>query len=456
MAQKRTKSYSIDMCSGPILPKLLRFTIPLVCSSMLQLLFNTADIIVVGRFAGDNSLAAVGSTSPLINLLVNLFMGLSVGANILAAKHFGGKDDKSLQDTVHTAIALSLVSGVIITAVGFFGARGLLVLMQSPPEVLELAVLYLRIYFLGMTATMLYNFGAALLRAVGDTQRPLYYLTFSGVINVVLNLIFVIVFHMGVAGVALATVIAQCISAALVIRCLIRETGAIHLDLQKLKLHPIPLKQILRVGLPAGLQGVLFSLSNVVIQSSVNTFGETVVAGASAASSVENFQYIAMNSIHHAAISFTSQNYGAGNYQRIRRVFFISQACVIVVGLSMGGLLLYFAPTILRLYTTSAFVMTHALVRMRILCATYFLCGMMDVAVGVLRGVGQSVLPMLVSLVGVCGLRLLWVATVFQIPRLHTINTVYTAYPISWGLTALVHFISIYFVMKQVKQHLNA
>ena len=443
------------MCSGPILPKLLRFTIPLICSSMLQLLFNTADIIVEGRFAGDNSLAAVGSTSSLINLLVNLFMGLSVGATILAAKHFGGRDDKSLHETVHTAMAMSLISGLAITVIGFFGARRILILMQSPPEVLELAVLYLRIYFLGMTATMLYNFGAALLRAVGDTQRPLYYLTLSGVVNVVLNLIFVIVFHMDVAGVALATVIAQCISAALVVRCLIKETGAIHLDLRKLKLYPIPLKQILRVGLPAGLQGVLFSLSNVVIQSSVNTFGETVVAGASAASSVENFIYIAMNSIHHATISFTSQNYGAGNYQRIRRVFFIAEGCVIVVGLLMGGLILYFATTILKLYTTSAFVMTHALVRMRILCATYFLCGMMDVAVGALRGVGQSVMPMLVSLVGVCGLRLLWVATVFQIPRFRTINTIYTAYPLSWAITTLVHFICLYFVMKQVKKHLT-
>ncbi|MBQ7778088.1 MAG: MATE family efflux transporter [Oscillibacter sp.] len=456
MVRNRTKSYSMDMCSGPILPKLLRFTVPLICSSMLQLLFNTADIIVVGRFAGENSLAAVGSTSSLINLLVNLFMGLSVGANILAAKHFGGKDDKALHETVHTAMALSLISGLAVTMVGLFGARWILVLMQSPPEVLELAVLYLRIYFLGMTATMLYNFGAALLRAVGDTQRPLYYLTLSGVVNVVLNLVFVIVFHMDVAGVALATVIAQCISAVLVVRCLIRETGAIHLDLRKLKIYAVPLKQILRVGLPAGLQGVLFSLSNVVIQSSINTFGEMVVAGTSAASSVENFLYIAMNSIHHATISFTSQNYGAGQYKRIRRIFFIAEGCVIVVGLTMGGLLLRFATTVLKLYTTNPFVVTHALVRMRILCATYFLCGMMDVAVGLLRGVGQSVLPMLVSLVGVCGLRLLWVATIFQIPQFHTINTVYTAYPISWAVTAIVHFISVYFVLKQVKKQFES
>lgn len=453
MAQR---SYSIDMCTGPILPKLLRFTLPLVCSSMLQLLFNTADIIVVGRFAGDNSLAAVGSTSSLINLLVNLFMGLSVGANILAAKHFGAKEEKGLHETVHTAMLLSIISGLFITVVGVFGARAILELMQSPPDVLELAVVYLRIYFLGMTATMLYNFGAALLRAVGDTQRPLYYLSFSGVVNVVLNLIFVIVFHMDVAGVALATVIAQCISAFLVVRCLMKESGAIRLELRKLKIYSTPLRQILRVGLPSGLQGVLFSLSNVVIQSSVNSFGETVVAGNSAANSVENFVYIAMNGIHHATISFTSQNYGAGQYRRIWRIFFISEACVLTVGLVLGNAALYFGTTLLKLYTTSPFVMNHALVRMRILCSLYFLCGMMDVAVGTLRGIGHAVLPMLVSLIGACGLRLLWIATIFQIPAFHSIGTIYWSYPITWGLTTFAHCICIFFAMKQVKKQLNA
>ena len=452
MAQ--AKSYSIDMCSGPILPKLLRFSLPLMCSSMLQLMFNTADIIVVGRFAGRASLAAVGSTSSLINLLVNLFMGLSVGANILAAKCFGAKDEKGVHETVHTAILLSIFSGLFVTVIGVVGARKILQLMQSPPEVLDLAVLYLRIYFLGMIPTMLYNFGAALLRAVGDTRRPLYYLSLAGVVNVVLNLFFVIVLKMDVAGVALATIIAQAISAFLVVRCLIRESGTIHLDLRKLRIDPRSLRLILQVGLPAGLQSVLFSFSNVVIQSSVNSFGEMVVAGNSAAQSVEAFIYAAMNSIHQAAISFTSQNYGAGHYRRIWRVMLFSQLCVIATGLILGNTFLFFGTRILRLYTTDPFVMTHALVRMRILCTTYFLCGIMDVAVGTLRGIGQSVLPMIVSLVGACGLRLVWIATVFQIPVYHTINTVYWSYPVSWGLTALAHFICIFFAMKKVKRQL--
>jgi len=450
----RTKSYSIDMCNGPILPKLLRFALPLICSSMLQLLFNAADVIVVGRFAGDNSLAAVGSTSSLINLLVNLFMGLSVGANIVAAKCFGSKDEKGLHEAVHTSILLSILSGLIITVIGVFGARKILQLMQSPPEVLELAALYLRIYFLGMIPTMLYNFGAALLRAAGDTQRPLYYLSLAGLINVVLNLFFVVVLKMDVAGVALATIIAQTISALLVIRCLLHESGAIRLEIQKLRIYPRMLRQILRVGLPAGLQSVLFSLSNVVIQSSINSFGEIVVAGNSAASSIENFVYVAMNAIHQAAISFTSQNYGAGKYRRIWRVLFLSQLCAIVIGLILGNLVVFFGPQLLRLYTTNPFVMTHALVRMRILCVTYFICGIMDVAVGTLRGIGQSVLPMIVSLVGVCGLRLIWISTVFKIPVYHTINTVYYSYPLSWAITAIAHLICIFFAMRKVKRQL--
>ena len=453
MAQK---TYSIDMCTGAILPKMLRFSLPLICSGLLQLLFNTADIIVVGRFAGDNSLAAVGSTTSLIHLLVNLFMGLSTGASILAARHFGAREDDEVHRTVHTAILLSLISGAALSLIGVLGAPSILRLMKSPPDVLPLSILYLRIYFLGMPATMLYNFGAALLRAAGDTRRPLYYLTFAGIVNVTLNLFFVIVLHMDVAGVALATIIAQCISAALVIRCLVQETSAFHLNLHCLRIYPDKFRQILQIGVPAGLQGVLFSLSNVVIQSSVNSFGETVVAGNSAASSVENFVYIAMNGIHHATISFTSQNYGAGNYRRIWRIFFISEACVLTVGLVLGNTALYFGTTLLKLYTTSPFVMTHALVRMRILCTLYFLCGTMDVAVGTLRGIGHAVLPMLVSLIGACGLRLLWIATIFQIPSFHSISTIYWSYPISWGLTTLAHCICIFFAMKKVKRQLNA
>ena len=454
MAQSQVKRYSIDMCSGPILPKMLRFAIPLMCSSMLQLLFNAADVIVVGRFAGDNSLAAVGSTTALINLLTNLFLGLSIGANILAARHFGAREDEELSKTVHTSMLLSVLSGVLLTAVGVAGAKQILTWMQSPPEVLKLSALYLRIYFLGMTATMLYNFGAALLRAVGDTRRPLYYLSAAGVINVALNLLFVIVWKLDVAGVALATVISQCISAFLVVRCLMKESGAIRLEPRLLKLHPAKLRQILRVGLPAGFQGILFSLSNVVIQSSINTFGETVVAGGSAASSVENFVYVAMNAFHQANVSFTSQNLGAGNYRRIWRVLALAQCCVIVVGLLMGCGTVFFGPRLLRRYTHSPAVIDCAMQRLYIVCLPYAICGIMDVAVGTLRGIGYSVLPMIVTLVGACGLRLVWIATIFQIPAFHTIETVYWSYPISWIITGAAHFICIFFAMRHLKRRM--
>ena len=289
MMRSAKKTYEIDMLHGAILPKLLRFAVPLTLSTMLQLLFNAADVVVVGRWAGDNSLAAVGSNTSLIALLTNMFLGLSIGANILAARYFGAHEDEELSKTVHTSILLSLYSGVFLTVVGILGARTILIWMQCPANVLDLATLYLRIYFAGMTATMLYNFGAALLRASGDTQRPLYYLFASGVVNVILNLVFVIYFHMDVAGVALATVISQCISASLVLRCMVKDTGPLHLDLKKMRLHPQAMRQILRIGLPAGFQVILFSLSNVVIQSAINSFGSAVVAGNSAASNLEGF-----------------------------------------------------------------------------------------------------------------------------------------------------------------------
>ena len=296
---------------------MLIFTIPLMCSSILQLLFNAADIVVVGRFAGDNSLAAVGSNTALINLLTNLFVGLSIGANVAAARFYGAKQDGEVKKTVHTAMLLSIFSGIILTVIGVIGARQILIWMQTPSEVLELAVLYLRIYFVGMTGTMIYNFGSALLRAVGDTKRPLYYLFGAGCVNIVLNLLFVICFHMDVAGVALATVISEAISALLVLRCMIKEKGSIHLELRELHIYPDKFVQILKVGLPAGFQGIVFALSNVVIQSSINLFGATVVAGNSAAANIEGFVYMAMNSFYQATISFTSQNFGAGKQERI-------------------------------------------------------------------------------------------------------------------------------------------
>lgn len=454
MARDLRKTYEIDMCSGAILPKLLQFTLPLMFSSILQLLFNAADIIVVGRWAGDNSLAAVGSNTSIINLLVNLFIGLSVGANILAARLFGAGEKEGLRQTVHTAILLSFVSGVLLAVVGACGARTVLIWMQSPPEVRGLATVYLRIYFLGMPATMLYNFGAALLRAVGDTRRPLYYLFTAGIVNVVLNLFFVIVCHLDVAGVAIATVVSQCISAALVIRCMIREQGAVHLDLRQLRIWPVRLKQILQVGLPAGFQGMLFALSNVVIQSSVNSFGEIIVAGNAAASNIETFVYASMNAFHQASTSFTSQNVGAGRYERIRPILLRAQGCVIAAGVILGGLATYFGPQLLGIYSDSPAVISAGMNRLGIVCTTYALCGMMDVMVGSLRGLGYSVMPMVVSLMGACLLRLIWVATIFQIPQFHTVQTIYWSYPVSWGLTFSVHLICFLWAMQRLKRHL--
>lgn len=448
------KSYEMDMCSGPILPKMLRFTLPLMFSSLLQLLFNAADIIVVGRFAGDNSMAAVGSTAYLINLFVNLFIGISVGANILASRLYGAQDKEGLHQTVHTAMLFSLSSGLVLAVVGCISARQLLVLMQSPPEVIDLATLYLRIYFWGMPAAMLYNFGAALLRAVGDTKRALYYLLFAGVINVALNLFLVIVCKLDVAGVAIATVTSHCISAALVVRCLVQETGAVHLDLRQLRIHQLRLKQILQVGLPAGLQSVVFALSNVVIQSSVNSFGEIVVAGNSASHNMEQFIYTCMNAFYQAVISFVSQNLGAGNYRRILRSTLTGIACVLTVGIPLAMLARTFAPQLLRIYSDSPEVIAAGVNRASIMLLLYVVAGIMEVMAGAVRGIGYSLLPMVVSLIGACGLRLVWIATVFQIPAYHSISTVYWSYPISWSLTFLAHTVCFIWGMKKLKHTL--
>lgn len=450
MKKREKKKYEIDMCSGSIFKKMLLFAVPLMFSSILQLLFNAADVVVVGRYAGDNSLAAVGSNTSLINLLTNLFVGLSVGANVLIAHYYGAKEKEDLKKAVHTVVAISIVSGILLTIVGVIGARQFLIWMDTPENVLDLAVTYLRIYFAGITATMIYNFGAAILRAVGDTKRPLYYLLLAGVVNVVLNLIFVIKFNMDVAGVALATVISQCISAFLIIRCLIKETGAIHLELKALKIDRGNLLKILKVGLPAGFQGVLFSLSNVVIQSSVNGFGEITVAGNSAAANLEGFVYMAMNAFHQAAISFTSQNVGAGKYSRINKVLYVAQTYVVAVGLSLGLLVIAFGRPLLGIYSDNSVVIEAGLVRLKYVVTVYFLCGMMDVMVGSLRGLGYAVMPMIVSLMGACGLRLIWIATIFQIPKFHTIDMVYITYPVTWFITFLAHVICFMIVRRKL------
>lgn len=455
-ANEEKKKYQMDMCNGSVLKKMLLFAIPLMCSSILQLLFNAADIIVVGRYAGDNSLAAVGSNTSIINLLTNLFIGLSIGANVLVARFFGAKQEKELKHTVHTAMTLSIISGIILTIVGVVGARQILIWMKSPEEVLDLATTYLRIYFLGMTATMVYNFGSAILRAVGDTKRPLYFLMFSGVINVVLNLIFVILLNMDVAGVALATVISQCISALLVLRCLMKEQSGIRLELKSLQIHPMILLKILQIGLPAGFQGVIFAIANVTIQSAINSFGAIEVAGNSAASNIEGFVYMSMNAFYQSAISFTSQNIGAGKVERINKILISAQLLVLVVGLVMGNGAVLFAEELLGFYSKNPEVIAAGTVRLKCICSLYALCGMMDVMVGMLRGLGYSIMPMIVSLIGACALRLIWLATLFQMEQFHTVKMIYITYPVSWTITLLAHMICFTIVWLRIKRKWSA
>ena len=449
---KAAGSYKIDMCTGPILPKMLRFALPLMASSLLQLLFNAADIIVVGQFCGDIYTAAVGSNGSLINLLTNFFIGLSVGTNVLAARYFGADNHKDLSETVHTSMLISVISGVFLTIVGLFAAGELLKIMNTPENVLGLATEYLEIYFLGVTATTIYNFGSALLRAIGDPKLPLYYLFISGVLNVVLNLFFVIVFDLDVAGVAIATVISQITSAVLVVRCLMRETGGIKLVVKKLHIHRDKLLQIFQIGLPAGIQGTLFSLSNVVIQSSINLFGDNVVSGNADAANIEGFVYVAMNAFYQAVISFTSQNLGRRNFDRIKRSLLIGLACVTVTGVLLGLVLIFFGRELMGIYTSTEVVIEVGLERFAYVGSIYFLCGIMDCLVGGLRGIGYSFAPMVVSLMGACVLRLVWIATVFNIPEYHVVETVYISYPISWIVTAAVHAVCFIFLFRRVKR----
>ena len=435
----KVKAYTMDMTEGPVLTKILMFSIPLMFSSVLQILFNAADIVVVGKFVGDTALAAVGSNSALINLVTNLFIGLSIGANVIVARYFGGKQDENTSIAVHTSIALGFISGIILTLIGIIGAPFFLRIMLTPEDVLPQAVLYLRILFAGITSMMLYNFGSAVLRAVGDTKRPLYFLLLAGIINVILNLFFVIVLKMSVAGVALATILSQALSCVLVLWCLTKEDSAIKLNFRKIRINKIKFIQILKIGLPAGFQGVVFALSNTVIQSSVNSFGSVVMAGSAAAQNIEGIVYFAMNSFYQATISFTSQCYGAKKFARINRVLAMSLLCVIAAGLICGHGLLFSGYRILGIFSSNSQVIVAGMNRLSVILSTYFLCGIMDVLVGALRGIGYSVLPMVVSLVGSCLLRLLWLATVFQMERFHTTTTVYLSYPISWAITLSVH-----------------
>ncbi len=442
------KSYEIDMCNCNLLSGILRFAFPLMCSGILQLLFNAADIVVVGQYAGSNAMAAVGSTSALINLLVNFFIGISVGANVLLARSCGENNLEAGQKTVETSLLTGLCGGLFLTVLGILAARPLLVQMGTPPEVLEQAVLYMRLYFLGMPASMIYNFGAALLRAVGDTRRPLYFLLLSGIINVICNLFFVIALHWDVAGVAVATVISQCISAGLILFCLAQTDGVCHVHLRNLHFSRWAFLQMMRIGVPAGLQSMIFNFSNVLIQSSINSFGAIVMAGNTAAANIEGFVYTSMNAFYQTNLSFTSQNLGAKNYARINRILLTCLGLVFVVGLVLGQGAYRFGRSLLRIYSSESAVIDAGMIRLSVVGAFYFPCGMMDVSAGSVRGMGYSVLPMLVSLVGACLLRIVWIYTIFR--AFPTLKVLYLSYPVTWVLTLAAHLLCFLIIRHKV------
>ncbi|MBE6958877.1 MAG: MATE family efflux transporter [Ruminococcaceae bacterium] len=444
------KKHQQSMLQGPIFPSIVAYTVPIILTSLLQLLFNAADLVVVGRFCGSQSVAAVGATSSITNLVVNLFIGLSVGAGVSMAHAIGSRDEKAMHRTVHTALPMAVISGVILTIVGISLAETFLTWMDTPPEVLPLSTLYMQVYFAGMTFNMVYNFSAALLRAAGDTKSPLIFLTIAGVINVVLNVIFVTLFQMNVAGVALATTISQGVSAVLVVIALMRRTDASRLYLKKLRFYKRQLLQIVAKGLPAGIQSSLFSISNVVIQSSINTFGDVFLSGSSAASNIEGFVYACMNAFMQTALNFTGQNAGAGQYARIKKIAGICMVSVTVVGITLGALVYVFSPYLLAIYITdSPQSIVYGVERLAFLVLPYFLLGLHEVASGTLRGLGASVSPMVVSVLGVCGFRILWVETVFQIPQFHTPDWLFVSYPISWVLTFVTELILLVFVYRK-------
>ncbi len=442
-----SKTYEMDMCSGPLLGKIIQFSLPLMASGILQLLFNAADVVVVGQFAGNHAMAAVGSTSALINLIVNLFIGLSVGSSVMTGRYYGSNQMKNLHETVHTAMLTAGVGGIVMIFIGILFAEPMLNLMGTPDNVIEHSVLYMRIYFLGMPFFVVYNFGAAILRAVGDTKRPLFFLIISGVINVGLNLIFVIVFSMGVAGVAIATVASQCVSAVLVLICLCKSEGAYRLTLRELRIYKDKLLEMLKIGLPAGLQGTVISASNVLIQSSINSFGDLAMAGNTAAANIDGFLYVSVNAITQTALSFTSQNMCAKQFGRIDKIV---KTCIII-SFAMGTLLgigsYLCGEVLLGIFSPDAEVVGYGLTRLSIVAVTYGLCGMMDIFPGCMRGMGCSLPPTLISITGTCLFRIAWIYIVFAADP--TLITLYLSYPASWLLTIIMQAVCFLIIRKR-------
>lgn len=443
------RSQPLDMVHGPLLKNIWIFAVPLMLTNMLQMLFNTADTVVVGRFAGEQALAAVGSTGSLCGLLISLFNGLSVGSNVLIAKYLGAGDHEKIEKSVHTSITMAAISGIFLMVAGFFLSRPLLQLMSTPADIIDLSETYMQIYFAGTFFLLIYNFGSAILRAKGDTKRPLYFLFICGVTNLVLNLLFVIVFHMSVAGVALATLISQALSAFLVCFTLCHEMDATRLDFKQLGIDVSMALDIIRIGVPAGIQGVVFSLSNVVVQSSINSLNSSaIIAGNSAANNIENFVYIGMSAFNQSCLTFTSQNVGAHNYKRISQIMRTTMLLSIISSVGIGVAVRYFGHSLLSLYTSEPAVIEAGLVRLTYVSMLLFLNGILDVFVDSMRGMGFSTLPTVLMIVGICGIRLTWLLTVF--PAHHSLEVIYLCYPLSWSVTSLILGILWFFVHRKI------
>ena len=444
----KKNKYEIDMCNGTLMDKLISFAIPLMLSGILQLMFNAVDIIVVGRFSGSQSLAAVGSTTALINVFTNLFIGISLGANVLAARYYALEKSKEMSETVHTAIAFALISGVGMAVIGLLMAKPALELMGTPDDVIAKSTLYMRIYFCGMPFFMLYNYGAAILRAVGDTKRPLLFLLISGVINAILNLFLVIQFHLDVAGVGIATVISQLISCILVLRCLYCSESSYQFRLEKLNIRSSYLRQIFEVGIPAGIQSTVINLSNAMLQSSVNSFGSISMAGYTAANNIFGFLYVSVNSVTQACMSFTSQNYGVKKLKRMDRVLIDCAILSVVVALGLGSIAYFFGPELLHIYSEQADVIACGMEILSYTTMTYFLCGLMDLFPGALRGMGYSTVPMILSIIGTVGMRILWIYGLF--PTHRSLGFLFISYPASWIATIVMQVICFWFVRRKI------
>ena len=449
----KNNKYEIDMCNGTLMDKLISFSLPLMLSGILQLLFNAVDIIVVGRFTGSQALAAVGSTTALINIFTNLFIGISLGANVLAARFYASGKEKEMSETVHTSITLALISGLVMALAGVLLARFALNLMGTPNDVIDQSVLYMRIYFLGMPFFMLYNYGAAILRAVGDTKRPLFFLVISGMTNAVLNLVLVIVFHMGVAGVAIGTIVSQLISSILVLRCLYTSNTSYRLYFSKLGIKTQNLKQIFQVGIPAGIQSTVINLSNALLQSSVNSFGSVAMAGYTAANNICGFLYMSVNAVTQSCMSFTSQNYGVKKLKRMDRVLLDCMILSVGVTLPLGCGAYFFGPELLKIYTSDADVIRCGVEVLAFTTVPYFCCGIMDLLPGALRGMGYSGVPMILSIIGTVGTRIVWIFGLF--PAHRSLSFLFISYPVSWILTILMQAVCFCFVRKHVHQSVN-